>query len=152
LNLFIGSYDDIPAISTVAAVRAALRYESLPAKTDASLSAIARLDTYHGLIQIIHGAAQMNLEKEKLTCVNTHFFPGLVHAFVFDHTIDLGKKGVVFPYPYIFSGMKFCALLTHQDISGSHSLAAIPLHTVPLADAVSSVAGATSSFLVCHNK
>ena len=86
---FVGSYDDIPAITTVAAVRAALRYKSLSAKTDTSLSAIARFDMNHGFIQIIHGAAQMNSEKGRLICVNTHFFPGLVQTFEFDHTVDL---------------------------------------------------------------
>ena len=67
-----------------------------------------------------------------------------------DFPVNQRKERPVPPRPDVPAGDKFRAALPHQDASGCDELAAIPFYSQPLADAVSPVADAALTFLMCH--
>jgi hypothetical protein len=50
----------------------------------------------------------------------------------------------------ILAGMNARATLAHQDVASQHSMATILLHAKAFGVAITSVAGRTSAFFMCH--
>ena len=65
-------------------------------------------------------------------------------------SIDQRKNRVVPAEPNVFSGVKFCPPLTHDDVAGDDHFAAEFFDTQPFADAVPAILNAALSFFVSH--
>ena len=78
--------------------------------------------------------------------------PVLSLLFEVDDSVDLGKKGVVFPHTHVDTRMDSCSPLSDQDIPGSDGLATGPLDPESLPGTVSPVARAATCLLMCHTE
>ena len=83
---------------------------------------------------------------------NVDPFSFLIEPVIKNHTIDLGKKGVVPAHPDILSRVNTGPELPNDYVAGGDGLPAKNLYSAPLSLTVSTVAGTSPGFLMCHFK
>jgi hypothetical protein len=67
-----------------------------------------------------------------------------------DNAVDQSEESEVAAHADVSAGMDTRAELANNNVSCTHGLAAEHFHAAPLPFAITSVTGASSSFLMCH--
>src|SRR6202012_4267612 len=69
----------------------------------------------------------------------------------FDGAVDQREQRVVAPQAHAGTGMELGSALTHDDVAGFNSLAAVDLHAEILRVRIATVAAGTYAFFMCHD-
>ena len=137
-----GVYDkvDIAAVTTVAAVRPAMRHELLAPETGAAVTAGAppRANTR---VRSTNMTARHRARpySEAASTTSTHFVPFLMKRNCTTPSAFNAKRVSSLPRPTFSPGMKFRAALTNDDVAGDDLLAAELLDAQPLCGTVATV-------------
>jgi hypothetical protein len=74
----------------------------------------------------------------------------LAELLVLDDTVNLCKERIITADTDVHAGTEPGSPLTHEDASGCHALAPVPLDAEVLRVAIATVARTSNAFLVCH--
>jgi hypothetical protein len=169
-KLGISQGDDIPTRATVTSVGTAARHELLPAKANAAPAAVAGDNPNFDFVNEFHASASaaiITVSAGKKKAPNGAFFKAFrcgslrddVNPFSFsiepvikNHAIDLSKQGVVPAHAHILSRVNTGPQLSNDYIAGGDRLPAKDLDAATLPLTVSTVAGTSPGFLMCHFK
>jgi len=83
--------------------------------------------------------------------IDADLFAGLVQPFIFDHAVDERIQREILADAYIVAGVNFCSDLPHDNGTRVDILAAVHFDAAPLRIGVSTVAGASLTFFMCHD-
>jgi len=85
-----------------------------------------------------------------LVGVNTYFLAVFSEAFKGHHTVNLGKKGIIFSKPHILPWMNMGTLLSYKDAAGRHFLASKSFHSISFAGTIAPVARTSACLFMSH--
>ncbi len=83
--------------------------------------------------------------------MNAYLPPLFPETFENYRAVDLGKKGIVTPAPYVLAGMKSSAALADQNTAGAYRLPAETFYPEPFSYAVAAVTGTAACFFMGHD-
>lgn len=83
--------------------------------------------------------------------VYADFFPGFVQSFIFYNAVNECEKRIVFSQANVVARMNFGSYLPHDNGARVNFFTAIYFDAASLRVGVSSVAGASLTFFMCHD-
>jgi hypothetical protein len=165
VQIVIGLQEDITSAPPISSARAAFGDEGFTVEGHSALTSMPCLsiDSYF----VDKHVAARNMGRKKARLRASPFFTNLrligswrgrgcdtdppTVLFKCNLAVYQREERPITPRADILAGHKFRSALAHEDAACGDELTSKPLHTKPFADAVSSVADAALTFLVCHN-
>ena len=90
-------------------------------------------------------------QRTPLVCgVDRHFLAVTPHTLEFDDAVDQGEQSIILAAADIVARVDVGAVLTVDDVTGTHSFTAEFFTAESLTVRITAVSGAPDPFLVCH--